>query len=64
MLRIWCESVRSLLVCVSVRTWGGDRNSIDASRLEGETTLTGRDEWDKEFDRGKVRCLFAYTCIC
>ena len=37
-----------------VKTWSGERNSIDTSRLEGEGVFTGRDEWDKELDKGKV----------
>ena len=45
-----------VFVCASVKTWSGERNSIDASRLEGEGAFAVRDEWDKELDKGKVSC--------
>ena len=60
-----CASLYVLLptmfgVSVSVKMWSGERNSIDTSHLEGERVFAGRDEWDKELDKGKVSCLVCF----
>ena len=70
----FCDStlvITSFLHPLSVKTWSGDKNSIDSIKSSSQThsRRRGRDDWDREIDRGKVRGLaVAYKvyliCVC
>ena len=51
--------------CPLVRSWEGERNSIDSSKVEDEgKRRKGRDDWDWELDRGKVLSVCLSVCLC
>ena len=42
-----------------VRSWEGEKNTIDSSKMEGVRKRKGRDNWEWELDRRKVSiCIF------
>ena len=46
--------IKIVLLFSTVRSWDGDKNSIDSSKVEERRKRKGRDDWDWELDRGKV----------
>ena len=46
--------VTMVTTCI-VQTWDGDKSLLDVREKEAESrSRRGRDEWDEEYDRGKV----------
>ena len=46
-----------------MRSWEGEKNSIDSSKVGERRKRKGRDDWDRELDRGKVRKCCMCTCV-
>ncbi len=40
-------------MCI-VQTWDGEKSSLDVREKESGSRRRGRDDWDEEYDRGKV----------
>ena len=50
-LLLWLHDV--YILCV-VQTWDGEKSSLDVREKETGSRRRGRDDWDEDYDRGKV----------